>query len=44
LAQIGGTDNASAAAQCEVALLTVPFSGLMPLLKQLKTVWKPGRL
>jgi NADPH-dependent F420 reductase len=41
-AEIGGTDNASAAAQCELALLTVPFSGLPALLKQLKTVWKPG--
>src|SRR5271163_716570 len=44
LTQIGGTDNASAAAQCEVALLTVPFSGLTPLLKQLKPVWKPGTI
>jgi hypothetical protein len=41
-AEIGGTDNASAAAQCELALLTVPFSGLAALLKPLKTVWKPG--
>src|ERR1700724_3855777 len=43
-AQIGGTDNASAAAQCDVAVLTVPFSGLTPLLKQLKPVWKPGTI
>jgi len=43
-AQIGGTDNASAAAQCEVAVLTVPFSGLVELLKQLKTIWKPGTI
>jgi NADPH-dependent F420 reductase len=42
--QIGGTDNPSAAAQCEVAVLTVPFSGLTPLLKQLKPVWKPGTI
>jgi 8-hydroxy-5-deazaflavin:NADPH oxidoreductase len=43
-AQIEGTDNASAAAQCEVALLTVPFSGQAALLKQLKTVWRPGTM
>jgi NADPH-dependent F420 reductase len=41
-AQIEGAENASAAAQCEIALLTVPFSGQAPLLKQLKSVWKPG--
>jgi 8-hydroxy-5-deazaflavin:NADPH oxidoreductase len=43
-AQIEGTDNASAAAQCDIALLTVPFSGQAALLKQLKTVWKPGTI
>ena len=41
-ARIDGTDNASAAAQCDVALLTVPFSGVAGLLKELKSVWKPG--
>ena len=41
-AQIEGADNAAAAAQCEVAVLTLPFSGQSPLLKQLKGVWKPG--
>ena len=41
-AQIEGADNAAAAAQCEVAVLTLPFSGQAPLLKQLKGVWKPG--
>jgi NADPH-dependent F420 reductase len=41
-AQIEGTDNTEAAARCEVALLTIPFSGQTALLKQLKTVWKPG--
>jgi len=41
-AQIEGTDNAAAAAECEVAVLTLPFSGQAPLLKQLKGVWKPG--
>jgi 8-hydroxy-5-deazaflavin:NADPH oxidoreductase len=43
-AQIEGTDNASAAAQCEVAVLTIPFSGQAALLKQLKSVWKPGTI
>ncbi len=43
-AQIEGTDNAAAAAQCEVAVLTVPFSGQAALLKQLKGVWKPGTI
>jgi 8-hydroxy-5-deazaflavin:NADPH oxidoreductase len=41
-AQIEGTDNPSAVAQCDIALLTVPFSGQAALLKQLKPVWKPG--
>ncbi len=40
--QIEGTDNLSAAAGCEVAVLTVPFAGAAPLLKELKSVWKPG--
>jgi NADPH-dependent F420 reductase len=40
--QIDGTDNASAAGACDVAVLTVPFSGVVALLKELKTVWKPG--
>jgi 8-hydroxy-5-deazaflavin:NADPH oxidoreductase len=43
-AQIDGADNALAAAQCEIALLTVPFSGQAVLLKQLKAVWKPGTI
>jgi NADPH-dependent F420 reductase len=41
-AQIEGMDNVSAAAACDVAVLTVPFSGAPALLKQLKAVWKPG--
>ena len=41
-AQIDGADNAAAAAQCNIAVLTLPFSGQAPLLKQLKGVWKPG--
>jgi 8-hydroxy-5-deazaflavin:NADPH oxidoreductase len=43
-AQIEGTDNASAAARCDIAILTVPFSGLATLLKELKSVWKPGTM
>jgi 8-hydroxy-5-deazaflavin:NADPH oxidoreductase len=43
-AQIDGADNAAAVAQCEIALLTLPFSGQAALLKQLKSVWKPGTI
>jgi len=43
-AQIEGMDNPSAAAACDVAVLTVPFPGIAPLLKQLKSVWKPGTI
>src|ERR1700686_2297009 len=43
-AQIEGLDNLSAAAACDVAVLTVPFSGVVALLKQLKNVWKPGTI
>jgi len=43
-AQIEGTDNPSAAAACDIAVLTVPFSGVVVLLKQLKSVWKPGTI
>jgi NADPH-dependent F420 reductase len=42
--QIEGLDNPSAAAACDVAVLTVPFSGAAALLKQLKSVWKPGTI
>src|ERR1700688_2805530 len=41
-AKIEGTDNVGTAAQCDVVVLTVPFSGCAALLKQLKSVWKPG--
>ncbi len=41
-AQIEGAGNADAAAQSDVALLTIPFSGMAGLLKELKPVWKPG--
>jgi hypothetical protein len=43
-AQIEGMDNPSAAAACDIAVLTVPFSGVVALLKQLKTEWKPGTI
>jgi len=43
-AQVEGMDNPSAAAACAVAVLTVPFSGVAALLKQLKSVWKPGTI
>src|SRR6202171_4683287 len=42
--QIVGADNAAAASQCDIAVLTVPFSGAAALLKQLKGVWKPGTI
>jgi len=42
--QIDGTDNASAAEACDIAVFTVPFSGAAALLKQLKSVWKPGTI
>jgi 8-hydroxy-5-deazaflavin:NADPH oxidoreductase len=41
-AQIEGGDNSAAAGQCEIAVLTLPFSGQASLLRQLKGVWKPG--
>jgi len=41
-AKIEGADNATTASQCEVVVVTVPFSGCATLLKQLKSVWKPG--
>jgi NADPH-dependent F420 reductase len=40
-AKIVGAENA-AAAQCDVVVLTVPFAGCAALLKQLKSVWRPG--
>jgi NADPH-dependent F420 reductase len=43
-AQVEGLDNAAATAACDVAVLTVPFSGAAALLKQLKGVWKPGTI
>ena len=43
-AHIEGMDNASATAACDIAVLTVPFFGVVALLKQLKSVWKPGTI
>ena len=43
-AQIEGAANAAAAAQCDVAMLTIPFAGTAGLLKELKPVWKPGTI
>ena len=40
--RLAGTDNASAAAQCEVAVLTVPFSGLTALLEATETGVEAG--
>jgi NADPH-dependent F420 reductase len=40
-ARIEGMENAAAVAACDVAVLTVPFSGAAALLKQLKNAWKP---
>ncbi|HKW62569.1 MAG TPA: NADPH-dependent F420 reductase [Candidatus Acidoferrum sp.] len=43
-AKIDGAENASAVEQCEVVVLTVPFSGHSALLKQLKPHWKTGQI
>jgi hypothetical protein len=43
-AKIEGTENAAAVEQCEIVVLTVPFSGHAALLKQLKPHWKPGQI
>lgn len=43
-ANISGTDNANVLNQCEVVVLTVPFSGQSVLLKQLKPLWKPDTI
>jgi 8-hydroxy-5-deazaflavin:NADPH oxidoreductase len=43
-AQIEGTDNGAAVAQCEIVVIAVPFSGQATLLKQLKSLWKPGTI
>jgi 8-hydroxy-5-deazaflavin:NADPH oxidoreductase len=43
-ANIEGADNATAAAQSEIVVLTVPFSGQAALLKSLKNVWRAGTI
>lgn len=43
-ANVEGTDNATAAAQSEIVVLTIPFSGQAGLLKSLKSVWKAGTI
>jgi hypothetical protein len=43
-AQIDGADNAAAVAQCDIVVLTVPFSGQAALLKQLKSAWRAGTI
>jgi len=43
-AQIDGADNAAVLAQCEIVVLTVPFSGQAALLKQLKSGWRAGTI
>lgn len=41
-AKISGADSAAVVGECDVVVLTVPFSGQAALLKQLKSSWKPG--
>lgn len=43
-AKIDSAENTSVVAQCEIVVLTVPFSGHAALLKQLKPQWKPGQI
>lgn len=43
-AQVDGADNAAVLAQCEIVVLTVPFSGQAALLKQLKSAWRAGTI
>lgn len=43
-AKIDAAENASAVEQCEIIVLTVPFTGHAALLKQLKPHWKPGQI
>jgi 8-hydroxy-5-deazaflavin:NADPH oxidoreductase len=43
-AKIDGADNASAVAQCDVVVLTVPYAGHAALLKQLKRCWKANQV
>jgi len=43
-AKIDSAENAATLEQCEIVVLTVPFSGHAALLKQLKPHWKPGQI
>jgi 8-hydroxy-5-deazaflavin:NADPH oxidoreductase len=43
-AKIDSAENSSTVEQCEIVVLTVPFSGHAALLKQLKPYWKPGQI
>lgn len=43
-AKIESADNATAVRQCQIIVLTVPFSGQAALLKQLKHHWRPGQI
>ena len=43
-ASISGADNVNVVTQCDVVVLTVPFSGQAALLKQLKPLWKPDTI
>lgn len=43
-AKIESADNAGALEQCQIVVLTVPFSGQAALLKQLKPHWSPGQI
>ena len=43
-ARVESADNASAVAQCQIVVVTVPFSGQAALLKQLKPYWRPGQI
>jgi 8-hydroxy-5-deazaflavin:NADPH oxidoreductase len=43
-ARIDAAENAAAVEQCEIVVLTVPFSGHAALLKQLKPHWKESQI
>jgi len=43
-ARIRGAENSQAAAEADIAVLTVPFTGHASVLKQLKPVWRPGAI
>jgi len=43
-AKVDSAENAVAVEQCDIVVLTVPFSGHAALLKQLKPHWKPGQI